>query len=67
MGSVLTDPAIMNVLDRQGVEQVPPVASFTLNDDQVCVFQHFKMLHDCAAVHVGKYLAQHASGPRLVL
>ena len=57
----------MDVVDRQRVEVVPPLAPAPLGDDQVGLFEHFQMLHDRAAVDFRKMGAQRARRQWLIL
>lgn len=67
MAGISTDPAIVDLLDRQAVQMVPTLASFLFGDHEVCIFKHLQMLHYGAAVHIRKSLAEHASRSRRIL
>lgn len=64
IGGVGPDPALVNGMDRQGVEMVPALPAAPFGHDEASVFEDAQMLHDGAAVELGKLLAEHASGER---
>ena len=52
IGAVLRRPAIMDHLDRRGVEIKPSDPAVLFRNDQVSFLQHSKMLHHCNARYV---------------
>ena len=60
------DPALVDLLEGDGVQMVPTLPSTPDGDDQFRLFQHPQMLHHRAAVELGKMRAERAGGQRLV-
>ena len=67
VAGILADPAVVDRLDRQGVEMVPALAALAARQDQLRLFQHLQVLHDRATVHLRKSFAQRARRQRRVL
>ena len=51
-GGIGADPAVVDMLDRQRVQMVPPLPPLALDDHQLRLLQHLQMLHHRAAVEV---------------
>src|SRR5436309_252302 len=67
VAGILTDPAVVDLLDRQRVEMVPALAPLALCDDQIGLFEYLEMHHHRAPVHVRESLAERAGGLRQIL
>ena len=50
MPGILTDPALVNALDGNGVEVIPTFPTATLDDHQACSFENAEVLHDRGAI-----------------
>src|SRR5688572_12727131 len=64
-GRVRADPALVDLVDGQRIEVVPPLASLARRDHQVRLFEHLQMLHHRAAVELREQGAQGPGGRRL--
>src|SRR5690606_19484306 len=65
IGGIRADPAFVDSVDRKGVEMVPALAATALGHDEAGFFKHRKMLHDGAAIELGKKGAECARGHAL--
>ncbi len=46
------DPAVVDLTDGHGVEEVQFLAPLTPRDDEACLFEHLQVLHDPKAGHL---------------
>src|SRR5215217_8197790 len=60
------DPAVVDMLDRERIEMVPPLAPLALDDHEIRAFQDLQVLHHGAAVERPESVAQLARGLRLI-
>lgn len=64
--SIGSDPALLQIMDRQGIQMVPALAPASLHRDQTCFLQHPQMHHDRAAINIRQRLAQRAGRARSI-
>ncbi len=64
LSRVAREPALVNLLKLDRVEEVQPVASFTSKRDEIRILEDADVFHDRTPIEMWEFLAQFAGGRR---
>lgn len=64
---VLTDPALVDTLDGDGVEMIPALPTSSFDDNKIGPFQGLEVLHHRSAIQLREHLAEGPGGLRAML